>query len=75
MRNGWGKFYYQDGGYYEGEWKNNKMTGFGKLYYQSNLIAYEGQWLNDQFHGKGIIVNQHPILLPIGFDFRNFDGI
>jgi len=57
MRNGWGKFYYQDGGYYEGEWKNNKMTGFGKLYYQSNLIAYEGQWLNDQFHGKGIIVN------------------
>jgi hypothetical protein len=33
MRNGRGKFYYQDGGYYEGMWRDNKMDGWGKLYY------------------------------------------
>jgi antitoxin component YwqK of YwqJK toxin-antitoxin module len=32
--------YYQDGGYYEGEWKHNKMDGFAKLFYQSGDIAY-----------------------------------
>ena len=44
MRNGRGRFYYQDGGYYEGQWKNNKMDGFGKLYYEGGKLAYEGQW-------------------------------
>lgn len=33
LKHGYGKFYYQDGGYYEGQWKNNKMDGYGKLYY------------------------------------------
>jgi hypothetical protein len=40
MRDGQGKFFYQDGGRYEGSWKENKMNGFGKLYYQSDKIAY-----------------------------------
>ena len=35
MRHGQGKFYYQDGGMYDGNWKNNKMDGYGSLYYQS----------------------------------------
>jgi hypothetical protein len=49
LRHGKGKFYYQDGGSYDGEWKDNKMNGFGTLYYQSNEKAYEGCWVNDQF--------------------------
>ncbi len=61
MRHGQGKFFYQDGGMYEGilffnykgNWKNNKMDGFGKLYYQSGKIAYEGNWTDDQFQGYG----------------------
>jgi hypothetical protein len=28
----------------KGNWKFNKMNGFGKLYYQSGKIAYEGNW-------------------------------
>lgn len=49
MRHGFGVFYYQDGGMYEGEWRFNKMQGKGKLYYQSGKLAYEGDWANDQF--------------------------
>ena len=57
MRNGLGKFFYQDGGMYDGNWVNNKMEGFGKLFYQSGKIAYEGDWVCDQFTGKGILYN------------------
>lgn len=57
LRHGQGIFYYQDGGHYEGEWKFNKMNGYGRLYYQSDRLAYEGQWLDDQFHGKGKLYN------------------
>ena len=53
-------FAVQDGGYYEGQWRDNKMTGFGKLYYDNNQIAYEGFWLDDEFSGKGRVFNDHP---------------
>lgn len=42
---------------YDGNWKENKMEGFGKLYYQSGKLAYEGQWKNDQFVGRGVLYN------------------
>ncbi len=75
MRHGQGKFFYQDGGRYEGEWKENKMNGYGKLFYQSDKIAYEGEWVNDQFHGWGKLYNENPVPLSQGFDYRNFDEI
>jgi hypothetical protein len=54
MRHGPGKFFYQDGGMYDGNWVRNKMEGHGKLHYQSGnyllfilfiflgKLAYEG---------------------------------
>lgn len=57
MRHGKGKFYYQDGGLYDGEWRFNKMHGYGALYYQSGKIAYEGDWHDDQFQGIGKLYN------------------
>lgn len=60
MRHGQGKFYYKDGGLYDGNWRQNKMDGQGSLYYQSGTIAYEGSWLNDQFHGRGKLSNESP---------------
>lgn len=45
---------------YDGNWKNNKMDGYGSLYYQSGELAYQGMWKNDQFHGKGKLFNEFP---------------
>ena len=73
MRNGRGKFFYQDGGYYEGQWKNNKMDGWGKLFYEGGKLAYEGNWKEDEFHGYGKVYNDNPIDLDVGFDYTNFD--
>ena len=75
VREGKGKFYYQDGGFYDGDWRDNKMEGFGILYYQSNRKAYEGLWVNDQFHGQGMLFNDKPIPFDEPFDFNNFDDI
>lgn len=44
QKNGYGVFYYKNGGYYEGMWRNNSMNGQGKLYYDNGKLAYEGQW-------------------------------
>ena len=44
MKHGEGILYYEDGGWYEGQWLNDKMNGYGRLVYQSGTVAYEGQW-------------------------------
>ncbi len=73
MRHGQGKFYYQDGGMYEGGWVKNKMDGFGSLYYQSGQLAYQGMWREDQFQGKGKLFNETPYALEGDFNFKDFD--
>ena len=45
---------------YEGQWDLGRMSGFGRLFYQSDRLAYEGNWLNDQFSGKGTLYNEFP---------------
>lgn len=49
MRHGSGKFFYQDGGYYSGDWFENKMHGKGVLSYSSGVVAYDGDWHMDKF--------------------------
>ena len=38
--------------YYEGEWKNDMMDGYG-IYHYSNGDIYEGDWKNNMQHGRG----------------------
>jgi radial spoke head protein 1 len=37
---------------YEGEWKNDSRTGYGKMIYKNGII-YEGEWKNNQKSGIG----------------------
>lgn len=74
-RHGKGKFYYSDGGFYDGDWKTGSMDGYGALYYAGGQIAYEGEWKEDKFHGKGIVYNEIPVLLQEPFDYSNFDNL
>ena len=38
MKNGSGKFYWNDKKYYEGQWLNNKQHGQGNIYNEGNEI-------------------------------------
>ena len=74
QRNGPGTYYYMEGGFYEGNWKDNRMNGHGKLYYESGKLAYEGMWYLDQFHGRGKLYNEDPVPLSEPFDYRTFNN-
>ena len=52
IRSGYGKLYEENILVYEGEWRNNKYDGRGKLYYKNGNINYEGNWCNgEQYNG------------------------
>ena len=54
---------------YEGEIKDNKRDGYGKLILE-NGIYYIGQWKNDMKHGKGTLYKKDNSLIYEG-DFEN----
>lgn len=66
---------FEDGAYYEGEFKDDKMNGKGVLFYSKNVPAYDGQWYNDQFQGYGILYNESPQQLTCEFDFRDMNEV
>lgn len=71
FRHGKGKYTFEDGSYYEGNWNFNRMQGYGKLFYASGKIAYEGGWSQDQIHGSGKLYNEHPRPCET-VDYKNF---
>ena len=54
---------------YEGEIKDSKRDGYGKLIFE-NGIYYIGQWKNDMKHGKGTLYKKDNSLIYEG-DFEN----
>ena len=48
-----GKYIWEDGKYYEGEFKNNLPNGKGIKYYPNGNILFEGNFFNGKFEGKG----------------------
>ena len=48
-----GKYIWEDGKYYIGEFKNNIPNGKGIKYYKNGNILYEGNFINGKFEGKG----------------------
>lgn len=75
MRHGKGKFYYKEGSYYDGNWKANKMDGYGVLYYPNGSVAYEGEWREDEFDGKGTVFNDQQRVINGTFDFTDFNQL
>lgn len=58
MKCGKGIHIYTDFSIYEGEFKNDKRNGHGKLT-ESNFAYYEGNFQNDFKHGHGIFVTRN----------------
>ena len=52
-KNGKGEIILNTGDVYKGEFKNNKITGFGHYIWNNNNHEYIGNFLNGKFHGEG----------------------
>jgi len=50
----YGKYIYENGEFYIGQWKNGLRNGKGTLHNKIGTIQYEGYRLNDKREGKGI---------------------
>jgi len=48
-----GKYIYEDGKYYIGQWKNDLPYGKGIKYYSNGNILYEGDFINGKAEGNG----------------------
>ena len=48
---------WRNGDKYNGEWENDKITGFGKCNFgkESPYVSYEGYWKEGKAFGKGIL--------------------
>lgn len=47
-------YFYSSYEVYEGDWGENKRSGWGRMYYECGDI-YEGEWVKDKKEGQGII--------------------
>jgi len=59
IEDGHGKYVFQDGSWYEGEWQKGGEIGehvrrHGKGVMVDGEQSYEGSWVNDKIHGSGI---------------------
>ena len=52
-REGYGKYIWENGEYYIGQWLNDKKHGKGILYNTNRNIKYDGDFVNDKFEGYG----------------------
>ena len=55
-KHGKGIYIWRDNSMYIGEFKNNKMDGYGVCYDCHGNIIYEGEWKNNLVHGKGTYI-------------------
>lgn len=54
MKNGHGRYYYSNGNFYDGQWKNDRKHGRGEYKYLLTKENYKGEWRNGQKDGRGI---------------------
>ena len=57
-------FFFKDGRHYEGEWKNNKMHGFGIIAWPDGKF-YEGEFCDDKKEGFGIFYSEKKIYMGV----------
>lgn len=53
-RNGRGTFWWADGSWYEGQFRDGVQSGQGVLFREGGHKQYEGYWHNGMFDGKGV---------------------
>ena len=66
---------FDDGAFYQGQFRNDKINGKGILYYKVGHPAYDGMWVDGAFHGQGTLYNQNPVKLDTTFDYKDFDQV
>ena len=57
QRCGFGKYFYVNGDYYEGEWQNHVRHGRGTYFYAATGSKYTGMWNSGKWEGHGELIH------------------
>ena len=57
MKHGHGKYVWNDGSMYEGQWCENKINGSG-IYVWPDGRKYMGEWYQGKQHGRGTYIKE-----------------
>jgi len=68
-RDGYGIMVFDDGSYYEGDWRNGKMDGKGSYIYKDGQ-KYIGSWKSGEINGQGEFSEYQPYLYGLKFQSR-----
>ncbi|MCK5169690.1 MAG: hypothetical protein KAQ75_07415, partial [Bacteroidales bacterium] len=71
LPHGTGKYIWEDGSYYEGNWRNGKKSGKGFLYTALTKEELKGIWKDDEFF-KEIVDPPYEVILKSGVTGINF---
>jgi hypothetical protein len=78
-KHGYGVLVLANGSRYEGDWKCDLMSGLGRLFYDTGVLAYEGGFLDNKVDGHGVMYNDQPSDEADGekldVDFMDLSGI
>lgn len=66
MRSGSGKYYYNNGDFYDGQWDNHVRHGVGTYIYASSGLQYSGAWKDGKRDGEGEVTRVENWTSPIG---------
>ena len=61
-KNGLGHLTYVNGAAYVGDWKDDLMCGFGKLFYENGKLAFDGGFKDNRVDGYGMMYNKNNLL-------------
>ena len=53
-----GKYIYENGEYYIGQFLNGLKHGKGIVYYKNGTIKYDGNFVNNKFEGYGKFIDE-----------------
>lgn len=54
-RHGKGTLEWKNGAIYQGQWKEDTLSGIGSFYLPASGVEYEGEFSENQFHGSGVL--------------------
>ncbi len=61
VKEGPGKLFYIDGAFYEGDFKNDEISGEGKISSSNGKFEYIGEFIKGEKHGLGVEKNENTL--------------
>ena len=64
LKNGQGKYFWDNGDLYDGQWSNNMINGRGSFHYEKSGETYVGDWIFGKISKDFHIIDKYGKIIP-----------